>query len=494
MNQSAALPLLMGGVTLSGVGADNLRALRMDQPIDQRRLLLLVGRNGIGKSTFARLFPLLRQSAGSRTREPLLWWEKDQVDFGSFQQSLRRGAEEMTFSFAFTDPDGTQWQVKSILRAGRQGSRVARAELQQDAYRFSLDFDAEGQLEVLAGAVDGDVFEERLSSSLRLLPRLSIEPWKLFGVGGEPESPTALMAMTQGVFHGNMGLASHDWLVRQIPWESAAGVIPKLERLASGKKYRQQVNALKKDTKQVREIHRARFCWWALERLRQAEALVEETAARTAYLGPFRAVPERGYRPQAIAVEQIDSRGANLAMFLVALDSAERQSLNDYLARGLGFRVDAVLSGGQYELQVELEGGAGFNVLDVGFGYSQVLPVAVQLWASGQVLSTSRTKATLATLVIEQPELHLHPHQQILVARALGACAALDEGPILVVETHSDHLVGEVGMLIARGQLPAERVGVLCVEPHPDGGASVRTATFDSEGVLQNWPTGFMSP
>lgn len=494
MTQTAALPSLAEGVTLSGVGANNLRALRMDRPIEQRRLMLLVGRNGIGKSSLARLFPLLRQSAGSRTREPLLWWEKDQVDFGSFQQSLRRGAEEMTFLFTFTDPDGTEWQVRSVLCAGRQGSRVARAELEQGAFRFSLTFDAEGQLDLLAGAVGGDVFEERLATSERLLPRLVAEPWKLFGVGDNPSKPTALLSLTEGIFHGNTDLSSRDSVVRKIPWQSVEGVLPALYKFRFGNKYRYQLAKLAKETERIQEIHRARFCWWALERLRQAEALVEETATRTAYLGPFRAVPERGYRPQAIAVEQIDSRGANLAMFLVALDPAERASLNDYLAQSLGFRVDAVLSGGQYELQVELDGGAGYNLLDVGFGYSQVLPVAVQLWASGRVLSTSRTNTTLATMVLEQPELHLHPHQQILVARALGASASLDQGPVLVVETHSDHLVGEIGMQIARGQLPAERVGVLCVEPHPEGGAAVRTATFDADGVLQNWPTGFLSP
>ncbi len=492
MPSNAALPVLQGELTLSKVGADNLRALRMDQPIELRRLLLLVGRNGIGKSTFARLFPLLRQSTGSRTREPLLWWEKDQVDFGTFHQSLRRGSEEMTFTFAFTEPDGIQWQVKSVLCAGPQGSRVSRVELRQDAVQFSLSFDALGFFESLEGVVNGDRFEQHFESSEKLLPRLAAEPWSLFGVPSRLEGPTALLEMTKGLFHGNTDDFSRRQVVSRIPWESAEAIVPNLEHHNFGNKDRDQIAKLKKSPERIREIHRARFCWWALERLFDAEDLVEEVSSRTAYLGPFRAVPERGYRPQAIAVEEIDSRGTNLTMFLIALLPDERDDLNDYLERSLGFHVHTELNGGQYELQVELDG-ARYNVLDVGFGYSQVLPVAVQLWASGRVLSTSRTKTRLTTMVIEQPELHLHPHQQVLIARALGACAALDEGPVQIVETHSDHLVGEVGMLIARGQLPAERVGVLCIEPHPEGGARVRTATFNEEGVLQNWPTGFLS-
>jgi predicted ATPase len=61
-------------------------------------------------------------------------------------------------------------------------------------------------------------------------------------------------------------------------------------------------------------------------------------------------------------------------------------------------------------------------------------------------------------------------------------------------QTHSDHIVGEIGMLIAREQLAASRVLVLCVEPHMGGGASVRTSFFDEDGVLSNWPAGFLSP
>ena len=133
-------------------------------------------------------------------------------------------------------------------------------------------------------------------------------------------------------------------------------------------------------------------------------------------------------------------------------------------------------------------------MVDVGFGYSQVLPVIVQLWASGERLSNDRERRSLSTLVIEQPELHLHPHQQVLVARALAASAMMQRGPMLIIETHSDHMIGEIGRMVSRGELPPERVQVLCVDAHPEGGAKVVQATFDEDGYLNNWPAGFLSP
>lgn len=497
MIPSAALPPLDDDVTLSELGVDNLRALRMEQPIELRRLMLLVGRNGIGKSTLARVFPLLRQSAGSRTREPLLWWERDQVDFGSFGESLRRGAEDMTFTFGFMDRGGVRWRACSTLcKADNEGCRVRRVAVEQDDHEVVLHFAADGTLAVVEGSLAGERFrhaEPGARSEPPPLPPLTAEPWKLFAVPSAPEDPTVMLDLMEGVFHGNTDISTRRWVALGLPWSNVEEIAPALEAHHFGKKYQAQVKRLRRSPKRLEALQRARFCWWALERLRQAEALVEEFAQRTAYLGPFRAVPERTYRPQGVAVEQLDPRGSNLAMFLAALRPGEHEQLNSYLDRSLEFRVTTKLVGGHYSLQIEL-GREGYNLLDVGFGYSQMLPVAVQLWASGRMLSTSRSRIKHSTIVIEQPELHLHPFQQVLMARALADIAAADEGPVQLIETHSDHLVGEIGMQVARGRLSPERVGVLCIEPHSESGATVRLATFDEDGVLQNWPAGFLAP
>jgi predicted ATPase len=82
----------------------------------------------------------------------------------------------------------------------------------------------------------------------------------------------------------------------------------------------------------------------------------------------------------------------------------------------------------------------------------------------------------------------------VLLARAIGEYAADEHGPMQIIETHSDHLIGEIGMMIARGRLSPERVGVVCFEPHPQGGTRVFNAHFNENGVLHDWPVGFLSP
>lgn len=439
MTVSSALPPLTDGVTLCELGVDNLRALRMEQPVELRRLTLLAGRNGIGKSTFARVFPLLRQSAARRKREPLLWWERDEVDFGSFEEARRRNAEEISVTFGFADSHGTRWSARSVLGHDPDGSRVIRIDVEQGNRHVALRFDNAGRFDSIEGVVDGYAItktEHPWISGLQALPG------KLFAVGNLP--------------------------VDLIPQRASLRVAGSMfEEWRGGD--------------------------WITMRLHDAGELVDEIATRTAYLGPFRAAPERTYRPQSVAVEQLDPRGANLAMFLAALSAEEREDLNDELRKKLGFAVSIEAAGGHYSLHVDLKDGH-YNLVDVGYGYSQLLPVAVQLWASRRTLSTKRDSVPDAVVVIEQPEIHLHPHQQALLGQALATFAADEHGPMQIIETHSDHLIGEVGMMVARGRLSPERVGVLCFEPHSEGGTRVFNAHFNKDGVLHDWPVGFLSP
>ncbi|MCX4243177.1 AAA family ATPase [Paraliomyxa miuraensis] len=493
MTSRFALPPLADGVTLCAFGVDNLRALRMEQPVELRRLTLLAGRNGIGKSTFARVFPLLRQSAAKRKREPLLWWERGEVDFGRFDTAVRQGAEDMTFTFGFADADGTRWTARSVLVGDNGWSRVRRVEVEHGDRWLSLRFDG-GVLEAVEGRAADDSFLAAEGSAIEwLLPGLDLIPGELFPIPDPdhvedakgriireayPEEDATTQVLRLMRAHPSL----NDWL----PWTTS----DELDQLFEDQ---EQWKRLLEDPELGHRLRRSNFCHWALRRLSDARFLVEGIGNRTAYIGPFREEPERAYAPQGIAVDRLDPSGASLAMFLVALSDEERADLNTELRAKLGFEVNVEAAGGRYSLYIELSDGR-YNLVDVGYGYSQVLPVAVQLWASRRTQSTSRSPTSDAVIVIEQPELHLHPHHQVLMAQALGAFAADAQGPIQIIETHSDHLIGEIGMMIARGQLAPERAGVLCFEPHPEGGTRVFMASFSEDGALRDWPVGFLSP
>lgn len=156
-------------------------------------------------------------------------------------------------------------------------------------------------------------------------------------------------------------------------------------------------------------------------------------------------------------------------------------------ALGLTWKVKAkAITDTQVELQVgrlphSQQGGAHdlVSIADVGFGVSQSLPVLVALIAAqpGQMV------------YLEQPEIHLHPKAQRLLAHSL--CRAANRGVMLVVETHSSLLLREIQTLIARKELSRENVRLHWFERNESGATMVTTANIDDNGAYGDWPQDF---
>ena len=120
------------------------------------------------------------------------------------------------------------------------------------------------------------------------------------------------------------------------------------------------------------------------------------------------------------------------------------------------------------------------NVADVGFGVSQVLPVLVALLAAdeGQLV------------YVEQPELHLHPRAQHVLARIMVDAAK--RGVRLVAETHSALLLLHVRTLLAQGEIDPDLVRLHWFSRAPDDGTtSIDTANLDKDGAFGGWPEDF---
>lgn len=127
-------------------------------------------------------------------------------------------------------------------------------------------------------------------------------------------------------------------------------------------------------------------------------------------------------------------------------------------------------------LRVKVDG-ADRDLTMVGVGASQVLPVLAV------VLSAPEHSVVL----LEQPELHLHPAVQSRLADFL-LFARPDIR--LVVETHSEYLVTRVRRRVAEGIRARERVNVMFAE-RDHAGSIFRRLTLDQFGDFDQWPVGF---
>lgn len=159
----------------------------------------------------------------------------------------------------------------------------------------------------------------------------------------------------------------------------------------------------------------------------------------------------------------------------------------DLLKLGLTWKVRAEpVSDTQVELQVGRlpqagQGGAWdlVNIADVGVGVSQTLPVlvAARVARPGQII------------YVEQPEIHLHPRAQYLMAEVL--VGAVRRGVRLIIETHSDLLLLGLQTQVARMRIPREMVKLHWFARTADGITHVTSAEVDASGSFGEWPEDF---
>ncbi|MDM8549193.1 DUF3696 domain-containing protein [Desulfobacterales bacterium HSG2] len=132
------------------------------------------------------------------------------------------------------------------------------------------------------------------------------------------------------------------------------------------------------------------------------------------------------------------------------------------------------------ELKVSLDNAFWHNLVHVGIGVSQVLPIVVSA-----LLAEKGT-----TLIFEQPELHLHPRVQTRLADFFLSMTILKKQ--CVVETHSEYLINRLRYrsVMAEGTRVSDEVVIFFVE-RKDGRSAYREIKINKFGVKSDWPKGF---
>ncbi|WP_119964027.1 AAA family ATPase [Simplicispira lacusdiani] len=206
------------------------------------------------------------------------------------------------------------------------------------------------------------------------------------------------------------------------------------------------------------------------------------------YPGPLRRRPERDYLWSKAAPGELGSDGHQAidALLANALLPSEQQghmlrSVAHWLRRmGMAeqLSVRAVGRSGRYELLVHHDGVVA-NLHDVGVGVSQVLPV----------LAVAYCAPPGSTVLLEEPEIHLHPLAQAVLAEVFAEVSQQRQVQFLV-ETHSEHLFRHMQTLIARRQTNTTQCRMLFVERR-GADAVLVPLDVDEFGAVRNWPQHF---
>jgi predicted ATPase len=201
------------------------------------------------------------------------------------------------------------------------------------------------------------------------------------------------------------------------------------------------------------------------------------------FLGPIREDPKRLYQISGDAPPDVGVRGEfSPELLLRGRRKALFRQVNTWLRRfdlpgRLGFEESI---DNTFKLVLSRPDIPSTNFADVGFGFSQLLPLIVQ--------GLSAPKDSL--LMAEQPEIHLNPRLQARLGEFF--LEVNKRGASVLLETHSEHLILGIRRLIAEQRLESANVAVYFVEA-TEAGSTVRRVDIQPNGhiELDDWPKGF---
>lgn len=231
--------------------------------------------------------------------------------------------------------------------------------------------------------------------------------------------------------------------------------------------------------------------------------LSHETLFRSLfYLGPLRNRAERLYSWTGNRPESVGYLGENtVAAILAARDrkislgyKRRAKPFEEIIALKLKemnlveeFRVNPISEHRQeYEVKVRTKGSPDWvNLPDVGFGVSQVLPVLVQCFYAPPE----------SIILIEQPEIHLHPSAQSALADVMidvinSKEDGIDRNIQLIIETHSEHFLRRLQRRIAEDKVPQENISAYFANVSMTS-AKLEPIQIDTFGNIRNWPKNF---
>lgn len=233
--------------------------------------------------------------------------------------------------------------------------------------------------------------------------------------------------------------------------------------------------------------------------LSDLEAALEKQLDNIYYLGPLRDHPQRDYLWARSKPRDVGTKGTQ-AVDAILSATAEGETRNivkkgirkpfqEMIAHWLkeiglihDFEVVEIAQGSnrwQAVVQVR-KGGTKVLLTDVGFGISQVLPVITLL----QYVPEG------STVILEQPEIHLHPLAQANLADAIIS-AALHRNVQVILESHSEHLLLRMQRRIAEERIDSEDIKMYFCDV-VGGESKVIPLNLDLFGNIEKWPNKFM--
>ena len=493
------------GYRLDAFRLENFMGFEDTGWIELRPITLLFGRNSSGKSAIIRALLLLKQSLEARDPDAPLRLTGPLVDLGTYYNAVHRHDTKLDIAFwlRISHPDWPEPQLPK--------DATEEEEQRFDAEMSERRSAVPPWTQPSAADIDDRPLELRLAFGLieeGHAPRLkSLQIW-----GYRSGTPLLVFGVDYNAHERAWGLprseAPLDYDASVPLEEDGRPVMDEDGKQKRVTRQRQQfsdplwqavsptfVDGIVPD---LRTANRADIRLedspgdWRIvsEALRFFGEHVNGLLRKTVYLPPLREAPQRYYRAGEAWVQALVDPAGSLS----------KEAVNWWLAvASLDAKVDVVPLNqdeglvGVYLFEEWDEAPTGFrsNLRDVGAGVAQVLPVIVETMRAGPD----------GLVIIEQPELHLHPEAQAALADFFIALSKLGVGPRFLLETHSSSLIyrmrrrmaeTKVGWLEAAPEIKLRPDDIsACFVNRRDGVSVLEPISYRDDGSYARMPDGF---
>ena len=428
----------MGRVTLK-----NYRCFKQKQTASLAPLTLLVGNNSTGKTSFLALIRALWDTV---SLPGVPDFQRAPYNLGVFRDIAHnrggRGGQANEFEAGFEDTEGNSFHITFVERNANPSP--ARVSLAREDVRFEAQRQGEGKQLITFATSCSEVLKKIIAD----------EPFSW------DENNRNYLSATVSMWTYEL---KSDEKIKELTVENSNG-FPNKEAF-------DKLNKLEGDI----------FAYFGRE---------PQSPFASA---PIRSQPRRTYDP----IRPLrDPEGEYVPTYLASLslrDNKEWAHLKDVLEAfgresGLFDEINIKLlgktEGSPFQVEIRKFGrrlkGPKRNLIDVGYGVSQALPLLTELLR----------RDTPRMFLIQQPEVHLHPSAQA----ALGSlfCNIAGQERQLIVETHSDYILDRVRMDIRdkKTDLRPEDVSILFFEPG-ELDVTIHSLRLDETGNVLDAPDGY---
>jgi predicted ATPase len=445
---------------INSIELNNFKAFQQSGIVDMKKINILVGPNSSGKSSFIKSLLTLKNTMDSKDEEIVLDLNRE---IGTFKTIVFNNEinNKMVYSINFENKSTLTREDFRKIASRLIMFKITNNYTQEKSDNYNIDQILSKLMERSREFIVDNI---KIEFNLTSLDRVFVENFHINFTNGD----FAYIYKKENNYYIN--LKNEDINISNIikPY-----------------KFYFKIDEDKLDCLEENQLEMIAILEFILDDI---ENRLSKFTDKLIYMEPLRNKIDRvEYVTNLKTVNTVGSKGENILTALLGINKMEKKTTKDrinYWIRdfdlGENFEVQK-LGDDNYSILIKNKyTGVYNNILDVGVGTSQLLPIIIE----------SVNSEDGSTLIIEEPETHIHPNAQSKLADLIVDCAEKQEKRF-IIETHSIFLITQLQILVAQGKIAADDVKVYYFLQDQDG-SRVMDMKLTRRGQFQeDWPSGF---